>query len=162
MYPIAPGPIALAARAKYALPKLDSTCFQQLHADGQVQGTQVQDGPHPHVPSPQAHASGAQAHPAQQLFFSFFCSIIVSPFERIARSSTNADAPERKILQSARGIRILFPYLPGNAYWVSSPVRAGLLAVGIAVSAAARNEEKVHGVGQSGQSTPPPVSQPNN
>jgi hypothetical protein len=82
---MAPGLVGLAARPRYALPKLDSLCFQQLHADGQVQGTQVQDGPHPHVPSPQAHAPGAQAHPAQQLFFSFFCSMIVSPFERVVR-----------------------------------------------------------------------------
>jgi hypothetical protein len=64
----------------------------------------MQDGPHPHTPSPQAHALGAHAHPARQLFFSFFCSMVVSPFERMARSSTNADAPERKILQLA-GIR---------------------------------------------------------
>ncbi len=69
-----------------------------------MQGTQVQDGPHPHAPSPQEHAPGAQAHPAQQLFFSFFCSIIVSPLERMARSSINADAPGRKILQQAPGI----------------------------------------------------------
>jgi hypothetical protein len=69
-----------------------------------VQGTQVQDGPHPQTPSPQAHAPGAQAHPAQQLSFSFFFSIIVSPFERMARSSINADGPECQILQLARGI----------------------------------------------------------
>jgi len=80
---MAPGTTALAARPNYALPKLDSTCFQQLHADGQVQGTQVQVGPHPHTPSPHAHAPGAQAHPAQQLFLSSFCSMIVSPFERM-------------------------------------------------------------------------------
>ncbi len=82
---MAPGIVGLAARPRYALPKLASLFFQQLHADGQVQGTQVQDGPHPHVPSPQAHAPGAQAHPAQQLFFSLFCSMIVSPFERVVR-----------------------------------------------------------------------------
>ena len=69
-----------------------------------MQGTQVQDGPHPQTPSPQAHAPGAQAHPAQQLSFSFFFSIIVSPFERMARSSINADGPECQILQLARGI----------------------------------------------------------
>ena len=81
---------------------MDSTRFQQLHSDGQVQTTQEQDGPHPHAPCPQVHAAGAQAHPAQQLFFSLFCSMIVSPLERIARSSMNADAPERKILHSAQ------------------------------------------------------------
>ena len=64
----------------------------------------MQDGPHPQTPSPQAHAPGAQAHPAQQLSFSFFFSIIVSPFERMARSSINADGPECQILQLARGI----------------------------------------------------------
>ena len=59
------------------LPKVDSTCFQQLQADGQVQGTQMQNGPHSQFPSPQAQS-------AQQLFL-FSCSMIVSPFERIAR-----------------------------------------------------------------------------
>ena len=109
---------------------MDSTRFQQLHSDGQVQLTQVQDGPHPHASSPQAHAAGAQVHPAQQLFFSFFCSMIVSPFERIARWSMNADAPERKILQSAPvvGRRSLFPSTVGQTIGL----RGGQAGTGIA------------------------------
>jgi hypothetical protein len=104
MYPNGSWIYRFDSAAQVALPKLDSTCFQQLHADGQVQGTQVQDGPHPHVPSPQAQAPGAQAHPAQQLFFSFFSSMIVSPFERMARCLLVLTRQSEKSYSRRRGI----------------------------------------------------------